>query len=55
MNFSYQGRHDLAKLASMAARSMVATKSANQNPNWLTDTSASDHIIPDLSHLSLAK
>ena len=49
MNFSYQGRHDLAKLAFMAVRSMVATKSANQNPNWLTDTSASDHIIQERS------
>ena len=48
MNFAYQGRHALAKLASMA----TAT-GANQNPNWLTDTSAFDHITPDLSQLSL--
>ena len=54
MNFSYQGRHAPVKLASMVARSMAATSGANQNQNWLIDTSASDHITPDLSQLSLA-
>ena len=32
---------------------MAAATGANQNPNWLTDTSAFDHITPDLSQLSL--
>ena len=53
MNFAYQGRHPLAKLASMAASSMVANSSSHTNQNWLTDTSASDHITPNLSRLSL--
>ena len=50
MNFAYQGRHAPAKLASMAA-----TSGANKNKNWLTDTSAFDHITRDLSQLSLAQ
>ena len=55
INFAYQGRHAPAKLASMATRSMATTLGANKNQNWLTDTSASDHITPDLSQLSLAQ
>ena len=55
MNFSYQGKHAPAKLASMAASSMEATANyalANTS-NWLTDTRCSDHVTPDLSQLSL--
>ena len=55
MNFAYHGRHAPAKLASMVARSMVASSNANQNHNWLTDTTASDHITPNLSQLSVAQ
>ena len=55
MNFAYQGRHAPAKLASMVARSMVASSNANQNHNWLTNTTASDHITPNLSQLSVAQ
>ena len=36
----------------MAASSMVANSSSHTNQNWLTDTSASDHITPNLSRLS---
>ena len=52
MNFAYQGRHALAKLASMAASSMAAHSGPFSNQNWLTDTGASDHITPDLAQLS---
>ena len=55
MNFSYQGKHVPAKLASMAASSMEATANyalANTS-NWLTDTRCSDHVTPNLSQLSL--
>ena len=55
MNFAYKGRHAPAKLASMVARSMVASSNANQNHNWLIDTTASDHITPNLSQLSVAQ
>ena len=55
INFAYQGRHAPAKLTSMATRSMAATLGANKNQNWLTDTSAFDHITPNLSQLSLAQ
>ena len=55
MNFAYQGRHASAKLASMVARSMVASSNANQNHNWLTNTTAFDHITPNLSQLSVAQ
>ena len=55
MNFAYQGRHAPAKLASMVARSMVASSNANQNHNWLTNTTAFDHITPNLSQLSVAQ
>ena len=49
MDFAYQGKHALAKLASM-----VANSSQVQNYNgWLTDTGYSDHVTPNLSQLSL--
>ena len=57
MNFACQGRHALAKLASMAASSMAALATANfalaSNSAWLTDTRCSDHVTQDLSQLSL--
>ena len=53
MNFAYQGRHPLAKLASMAASSMVANSCSNPNQNWFTDTGAFDHITLDLSQFSI--
>ena len=49
MDFAYQGRHAPVKLASM-----VANSSQVQHYNgWLTDTSCSNHVTPDLSQLSL--
>ena len=53
MNFAYQGRYPPAKLASMVASSMAAHSGPSSNQNWLTDTSASDHITSDLAQLSL--
>ena len=49
MDFTYQGRHPLAKLASMVAN---ATKVQASNA-WLTDTGCSNHVTPNLSQLSL--
>ena len=49
MDFTYQGRHPPAKLASMVAN---ATQVQASNA-WLTDTSCSDHVTPNLSQLSL--
>ena len=37
----------------MAASSMAANSSSHSNQNWFTDTSASNHITPDLAQLSL--
>ena len=49
MDFTYQGRHPPAKLASMVAN---ATQVQASNA-WLTDTDCSDHVTPNLSQLSL--
>ena len=50
MNFAYQGKHALAKLASMVATANSASANAS---SWLTNTGCSDHVTPDLSQLSL--
>ena len=49
MDFTYQGRHPLVKLASMVAN--VAQVQASNA--WLTNTGCSDHVTPNLSQLSL--
>ena len=52
MNFAYQGRHALAKLASIAASSMAASTTVNSalasTTTWLNDTRCSDHVTPGL-------
>ena len=49
MDFTYQGRHPPAKLASMVANA-AQVQASNA---WLTDTGCSDHVTPNLSQLSL--
>ena len=49
MDFAFQGKHALSKLAAMVANS-AQVHGAN---GWLTDTRCSDHVTPDLAHLSL--
>ena len=49
MDFTYQGSHPPAKLASMVANS-AQVQASNA---WLTDTGCSDHVTPNLSQLSL--
>ena len=47
MNYAYQGRHPLAKLAAMATAALI-------NPNqttWISDTGATDHFTPDLNNI----
>ena len=51
MDFTYQGRHPPAKLASMVAN---ATQVQASNA-WLTDTDCSGHVTPNLSQLSLLR
>ena len=45
MDFTYQGRHPPAKLASMVANA-AQVQASNA---WLTDTGYSDHVTPNLS------
>ena len=52
MDFTYQGRHPPAKLASMVANA-AQVHSSNAWLAWLTDTGCSDHVTPNLSELSL--
>ena len=51
MNFTYQGRHALAKLAFIAASSMaaIAISTSASTINWLTDIGCFDHVTPALS------
>ena len=49
MDFTYQGRHPPAKLASMVANA-AQVQASNA---WLTDTGCSNHVTPNLSQLSL--
>ena len=49
MDFSFQGRHAPSKLATMVANSSQIHKAIG----WLTNTSCSDHVTPDLANLSL--
>ena len=49
MDFTYQGKHPPAKLASMVANA-AQVHSSNA---WLTDTGCSDHVTPNLSQLSI--
>ena len=49
MDFAYQGRHALAKLASIVAN----TTQVQASNSWLTNTRCSYHVTPNLSQLSL--
>ena len=45
MNYAYQGRHPLAKLAAMAS----STHTHPAQTTWISDTRATDHFTPDLN------
>ena len=47
MDFTYQGRHPPAKVASMVANA-AQVQASNA---WLIDTGCSDHVTPNLSQL----
>jgi hypothetical protein len=47
MDFAYQGRHPLAKLAAMASTS----NGSQGGDTWLTDTRATDHLTANLTNL----
>ena len=49
MDFAFQGKHALFKLAAMVANS----SQVHMAYGWLTDTSCSDHVTPNLANLSL--
>ena len=49
MDFAFQGKHALSKLAAMVANS----SQVHMAYGWLTDTGCSDHVTPNLANLSL--
>uniref|UniRef100_A0A2N9GKR4 Integrase catalytic domain-containing protein n=1 Tax=Fagus sylvatica TaxID=28930 RepID=A0A2N9GKR4_FAGSY len=53
MNFAYQGRHPPAKLAAIASTNMsnaISAPASNQSC-WISDTGATDHFTPDITHI----
>jgi transposase InsO family protein len=53
MNFAYQGRHPPAKLAAIASTNMSNAISAPTSTQscWISDTGATDHFTPDITHI----
>ena len=53
MNFAYQGRQPPAKLAAIASTNMTNAFNASSSTqsNWISDTGATDHFTPDISHI----
>ena len=49
MDFAFQGKHALSKLAAMVANS----SQVHMAYGWLTDIGCSDHVTPNLANLSL--
>ena len=53
MNFAYQGRHPPAKLAAIASTNMsnaINAPASNQSC-WISNTGATDHFTPDITHI----
>uniref|UniRef100_A0A2N9HKM9 Integrase catalytic domain-containing protein n=1 Tax=Fagus sylvatica TaxID=28930 RepID=A0A2N9HKM9_FAGSY len=53
MNFAYQGRQPPAKLAAIASTAMSSAINApySNQSSWISDTGATDHFTPDISHI----
>jgi hypothetical protein len=53
MNFAYQGRQPPAKLAAIASTNMsnAINASSSTQSSWISDTGATDHFTPDISHI----
>jgi transposase InsO family protein len=53
MNFAYQGRQPPAKLAAIASTNMTNAFNASSSTqsSWISDTGATDHFTPDISHI----
>uniref|UniRef100_A0A2N9J0P4 Cysteine-rich receptor-like protein kinase 10 n=1 Tax=Fagus sylvatica TaxID=28930 RepID=A0A2N9J0P4_FAGSY len=49
MNYAFQGRHPLAKLAAMATA--TPTPPEPHQTTWISDTGATDHFTPDIHNL----
>uniref|UniRef100_A0A2N9FMK1 Integrase catalytic domain-containing protein n=1 Tax=Fagus sylvatica TaxID=28930 RepID=A0A2N9FMK1_FAGSY len=53
MNFAYQGRHPPAKLVAIASTNVsnaISAPTSNQSC-WISDTGATDHFTPDITHI----
>jgi hypothetical protein len=53
INFAYQGQHLPAKLAAIASINMsnaISALASNQS-YWISDTGATDHFTPDITHI----
>ena len=53
MNFAYQGRHPLAKLAAIASTNMSSAINApaSHQSCWISDTGVTDHFTLDITHI----
>ncbi len=49
MDFAYQGRHPLAKLAAMG----LTSNGSQGGDTWLTDTRATDHLTANMNNLQV--